>query len=290
MDLFDTIKKLLPDMSKGQKKIAEYIIADFDKAVFMTAAKLGKITGVSESTVVRFAAMLGYDGFPQLQSAMKEYASKKLSSIEKIDISADITRKSPILEEVLISDINKIRLTLDIMDTQTFDMAVNIINSSRKIYICGLRNCRALSELLGYYLKDIYDNVIVLSTNSYSELLEQTVKIDEKDCFIGISFPRYSMRTLKMMEFANNRNAEVIAITDSKSSPMCLYSSCNLIAKSEMTNTFDSLVAPLSLINAIVTALSVKNNSRLIKNLNEVDKIWEDYQIYSSDEINKLKD
>lgn len=290
MDLFDIINELLPKMSKGQKKIAEYIIADFDKAVFMTAAKLGKITGVSESTVVRFATMLGYDGFPELQMAMKEHASKKLSSIEKIDISSNISRKSPILEEVLTSDINKIKLTLDIIDNQTFDMAVNIINSAKKIYICGLRNCMALAELLGYYLKDIYDNVIVLRTNSYSELLEQAVRIDEKDCFIGISFPRYSMRTLKMMEFANNKNAEVIAITDSKSSPMCLYSSCNLIAKSEMTNTFDSLVAPLSLINAIITELSIKNNNRVIKKLNEVDKVWEDYQIYSSDEINKLKD
>lgn len=288
MDLFDTIKKLLPEMSKGQRKIAEYIITDFDKAVFLTAAKLGKITGVSESTVVRFATMLGFDGFPELQSAMKEYASKKLSSIEKIDISSNVNRKSPILEEVLTSDINKIKLTLDIIDNQTFDTAINIINSAKKIYICGLRNCMALAELLGYYLKDIYDNVIVLRTNSYSELLEQAIKIDEKDCFIGISFPRYSMRTLKMMEFANNKNAEVIAITDSKSSPMCLYSSCNLIAKSEMTDTFDSLVAPLSLINAIITSLSIKNNNKLIKNLNEVDKIWEDYQIYSPDEINKL--
>lgn len=256
----------------------------------MTAAKLGKITGVSESTVVRFATMLGFDGFPELQGAMKEQASKKLSSIEKIDISSNIARKSPVLEEVLTSDINKIKLTLDIMDNQTFDMAINIINSAKKIYICGLRNCMALAELLGYYLKDIFDNVIVLRTNSYSELLEQAVRIDDKDCFIGISFPRYSMRTLKMMEFANNKNAEVIAITDSKSSPMCLYSSCNLIAKSEMTNTFDSLVAPLSLINAVITELSIKNNNRVIKQLNEVDKVWEDYQIYSSDEINKLKD
>ncbi len=290
MDLFDIIKELLPKMSKGQKKIAEYIITDFDKAVFMTAAKLGKITGVSESTVVRFATMLGFDGFPELQGAMKEQASKKLSSIEKIDISSNIAGKSPVLEEVLTSDINKIKLTLDIMDNQTFDMAINIINSAKKIYICGLRNCMALAELLGYYLKDIFDNVIVLRTNSYSELLEQAVRIDDKDCFIGISFPRYSMRTLKMMEFANNKNAEVIAITDSKSSPMCLYSSCNLIAKSEMTNTFDSLVAPLSLINAVITELSIKNNNRVIKRLNEVDTVWEDYQIYSSDEINKLKD
>ena len=288
MDLFENIKEIMPRMSKGQKKIADFIMGNFDKAVFMTAAKLGKITGVSESTVVRFASMLGFDGYPEFQKAMTEYASKRLLSIDRIDISSNVAKKQPILEKVLISDIEKIKLTLDILDNDTFESAINIINSSKKIYICGLRNCMALAEILGFYLRNIYENVVVISTNSFSEILEQTIRINEKDCFIGISFPRYSMRTLKAMEFANHKNAKVIAITDSKSSPMCLYSSCNLIAKSEMTNTFDSLTAPLSLINAIVVALSVKNNDKVLKNLNEVECVWEDYQIYSVDEINKL--
>ncbi|MDE6209450.1 MAG: MurR/RpiR family transcriptional regulator [Lachnospiraceae bacterium] len=288
MDLFENIKEIMPRMSKGQKKIADFIMGNFDKAVFMTAAKLGKITGVSESTVVRFASMLGFDGYPEFQKAMTEYASKRLLSIDKIDISSNVAKKQPILEKVLISDIEKIKLTLDILDNDTFESAINIINSSKKIYICGLRNCMALAEILGFYLRNIYENIVVISTNSFSEILEQTIRINEKDCFIGISFPRYSMRTLKAMEFANHKNAKVIAITDSKSSPMCLYSSCNLIAKSEMTNTFDSLTAPLSLINAIVVALSVKNNDKVLKNLNEVERVWEDYQIYSVDEINKL--
>lgn len=288
MDLFENIKEIMPRMSKGQKKIADFIMGNFDKAVFMTAAKLGKITGVSESTVVRFASMLGFDGYPEFQKAMTEYASKRLLSIDRIDISSNVAKKQPILEKVLISDIEKIKLTLDILDNDTFESAINIINSSKKIYICGLRNCMALAEILGFYLRNIYENVVVISTNSFSEILEQTIRINEKDCFIGISFPRYSMRTLKAMEFANHKNAKVIAITDSKSSPMCLYSSCNLIAKSEMTNTFDSLTAPLSLINAIVVALSVKNNDKVLKNLNEVERVWEDYQIYSVDEINKL--
>ena len=288
MDLFENIKEIMPRMSKGQKKIADFIMGNFDKAVFMTAAKLGKITGVSESTVVRFASMLGFDGYPEFQKAMTEYASKRLLSIDRIDISSNVAKKQPILEKVLNSDIEKIKLTLDILDNDTFESAINIINSSKKIYICGLRNCMALAEILGFYLRNIYENVVVISTNSFSEILEQTIRINEKDCFIGISFPRYSMRTLKAMEFANHKNAKVIAITDSKSSPMCLYSSCNLIAKSEMTNTFDSLTAPLSLINAIVVALSVKNNDKVLKNLNEVERVWEDYQIYSVDEINKL--
>lgn len=288
MDLFENIKEIMPRMSKGQKKIADFIMGDFDKAVFMTAAKIGKITGVSESTVVRFATMLGFDGYPEFQKAMTEYASKRLLSIDRIDISSNVAKKQSILEKVLISDIEKIKLTLDILDNNTFESAVNIINSSKKIYICGLRNCMALAEILGFYLRNIYENVVVISTNSFSEILEQTIRINERDCFIGISFPRYSMRTLKAMEFANHKNAKVIAITDSKSSPMCLYSSCNLIAKSEMTNTFDSLTAPLSLINAIVAALSVKNNDKVLKNLNEVERVWEDYQIYSVDEINKL--
>lgn len=288
MDLFENIKEHMPCMSKGQKKIADFIMGDFNKAVFLTAAKLGKITGVSESTVVRFATMLGFPGYPEFQKAMTEYASKRLSSIDKIDISSNVAKKQPVLEKVLKSDIEKIKLTLDILDNETFETAINTINNSKKIYICGLRSCKALAEILGFYLKNIYDDVIVISTNSFSEILEQIIRISDKDCFIGISFPRYSMRTLKAMEFANNKNAEVIAITDSKSSPMCLYSSCNLIAKTEMTNTFDSLTAPLSLINAIVTALSVKNNDRVIKNLNEVENVWEDYQIYSQDEINKI--
>lgn len=288
MDLFENIKELMPNMSKGQKKIADFIIGNFDRAVFMTAAKIGKITGVSESTVVRFASMLGFDGFPEFQRAMTEYASKRLLSIDKIDISSKTAKKQPILEKVLTSDIEKIKLTLEILDNDTFESAINIINSSKKIYVCGLRNCMALSEILGFYLKNIYENVVVISTNSFSEILEQMIRINEKDCFIGISFPRYSMRTLKAMEFANHKNAEVIAITDSRSSPMCLYSSCNLIAKSEMTNTFDSLTAPLSLINAIVTALSINNNDKVLKNLNEVENVWEDYQIFSVDEINKL--
>ncbi len=288
MDLFENIKEHMSCMSKGQKKIADFIMGDFNKAVFLTAAKLGKITGVSESTVVRFATMLGFPGYPEFQKAMTEYASKRLSSIDKIDISSNVAKKQPVLEKVLSSDIEKIKLTLDILDNDTFETAINTINNSKKIYICGLRSCKALAEILGFYLKNIYDDVIVISTNSFSEILEQIIRISDKDCFIGISFPRYSMRTLKAMEFANNKNAEVIAITDSKSSPMCLYSSCNLIAKTEMTNTFDSLTAPLSLINAIVTALSVKNNDRVIKNLNEVENVWEDYQIYSQDEINKI--
>lgn len=288
MDLFENIKEHMSCMSKGQKKIADFIMGDFNKAVFLTAAKLGKITGVSESTVVRFATMLGFPGYPEFQKAMTEYASKRLSSIDKIDISSNVAKKQPVLEKVLSSDIEKIKLTLDILDNDTFETAINTINNSKKIYICGLRSCKALAEILGFYLKNIYDDVIVISTNSFSEILEQIIRISDKDCFIGISFPRYSMRTLKAMEFANNKNAEVIAITDSKSSPMCLYSSCNLIAKTEMTNAFDSLTAPLSLINAIVTALSVKNNDRVIKNLNEVENVWEDYQIYSQDEINKI--
>lgn len=288
MDLFENIKEHMSCMSKGQKKIADFIMGDFNKAVFLTAAKLGKITGVSESTVVRFATMLGFPGYPEFQKAMTEYASKRLSSIDKIDISSNVAKKQAVLEKVLTSDIEKIKLTLDILDNDTFETAINTINNSKKIYICGLRSCKALAEILGFYLKNIYDDVIVISTNSFSEILEQIIRISDKDCFIGISFPRYSMRTLKAMEYANNKNAEVIAITDSKSSPMCLYSSCNLIAKTEMTNTFDSLTAPLSLINAIVTALSVKNNDRVIKNLNEVENVWEDYQIYSQDEINKI--
>lgn len=287
-DLFDIMKDKFQTMSKGHKKLTEYIMNNFDKAVFMTASMLGKTVGISESTVVRYAAVLGYKGYPEFQEVMTAYATKKLSSIEKIDISTKGLSKESLLHKVMESDLKKIQLTMEIVDEEIFNQALDIIDKSKRIYICGVRSCSMLAEFLAFYLRNIYDDVRVITTNSMSEMLEQTIKISEKDCFIGISFPRYSMRVLKIMEYANHKSAKVIAITDSISSPMCLYSSCNLIAKSDMTNTMDSLVAPLSLINSIIVGLSIKNNNKVLKNIREIEDAWDDYQVYEADEINKM--
>lgn len=290
MNLIDLINENFPKMSKGQKKIAEYILLHYDKAVFMTASRMGSVVGVSESTVVRFATLLGFDGYPKLQQALEELVSLKLSSVKKIEVTSTKLTKQEILENVIQSDIDKLKFTLDTIDKDAFEMAINILEKSRRIYICGIRSCMPLANFLGFYLNMIYDNVTVINTNSLSEIFEQMLRIDERDCFLGISFPRYSMRTLKAMEFANNRNAKVISITDSVNSPMGLYSSCNLLAKSELASVVDSLVAPLSVINAIIVSLFVKNKELAIKNMEDLEMLWEDYQVYSKDDINMVND
>lgn len=290
MDLFDNIENNYAKMSKGQKKIAGYIMKYYDKAVFMTASKLGNVVGVSESTVVRFAALLGYDGYPGLQVAMEELVSSKLKCIKRIEVTKSNLSKQEVLEAVLNSDSEKIRLTLESIDQESFETALDIIDSSKKIYICGLRSCMPLASFFGFYLSIIYDNVVVLNTNSLSETFEQMHRINSNDCFIGISFPRYSMRTLKAMELANDKNAKIISITDNNHSPMCMYSSCNLFASSELASVIDSLVAPLSVINAIIVSLFMKNQDIAMKNLEEIENIWDDYQSYDKDEINMLSD
>ncbi len=290
MELIERMNELLPKMSKGQKKITNYILENFDKAVFMTAAKLGNAVQVSESTVVRFATLLGYDGFPKFQKALEELVSTKLSDSSKIEISNANNSKQNVLHNVLTNDIKNINMTLASIDKESFDLALNTIDSSRKIYICGIRSCKILADFLGFYLNMIYDNVKVLDTSNPSELFEQMFRINEKDCFIGISFPRYSMRTLKAMEFANDRNAHVISITDSIHSPMCLYSSCNLTANSDLNVVVDSLAAPLSLINAIISSLYMKRQEKSISSMEELERLWEDYQIYDKDEINMFAD
>jgi DNA-binding MurR/RpiR family transcriptional regulator len=289
MDLLNRIEDTFSSMSKGQKKIAEYITSNYDKAVFMTAAKMGKVVGVSESTVVRFATLLGYDGYPGLLVAMEDMVSNKLKTIKKIELSKDRVSKQELLESVLKSDMDKISNTLNSIDSEAFELALNIIDSSRKIYICGIRSCMPLASFLGFYLSMIYDNVVVINTNSLSEIFEQMLRIDNQDCFIGISFPRYSMRTLKAMEFANDKNARVIALTDNIHSPMCLYSSCNLVADSEFTSIVDSLVAPLSVINAIIASLFMKNYEKAVMNIEELEALWEDYQVYANDDIDVFK-
>lgn len=272
--------------SKGQKKLAAYIQENYDKAAFLTAAKLGETVGVSESTVVRFAIYLGYKGYPEFQKALEELVRTKLNSIQRMEVTYGKVPQSEILDTVLHSDIDKIKMTLDAVDNEAFELAVETILQAKNIYIVGIRSCAPLAGFLAFYLNLIFDSVRLLNTNSASELFEQMIRIGEEDVIIGISFPRYSMRTLKALEFANNRNAKVITLTDSIHSPMNLYSSCNLIARSDMASIVDSLVAPLSVINALVVALSMRKQKDVVATLESLEKIWDEYQVYNNDEIN----
>ena len=289
-DLLNRINKHYSKMSKGQKLLATYITDNYDKAVFLTAAKMGDIVGVSESTVVRFAMSLGYKGYPEFQKALEELVRNKLNSVQRMEVTYGRISQSAILETVLQSDADKLKSTLEKIDHSAFELAVDTILSARNIYIVGIRSCAPLASFLSFYLNLMFDNVRLLHTNSSSEIFEQMVRINEEDVIIGISFPRYSMRTLKALEFANNRSAKVITITDSIHSPMNLYSSCNLIADSDMASIVDSLVAPLSVINALIVALCMKKQKEVAKTLTTLEEIWDEYQVYENDEIDVIDD
>ena len=288
--LLNKIDKNYEQMSKGQKLLADYILKNYDKAVFLTAAKLGKVVGVSESTVVRFATQLGYQGYPGFQKALEELVRNKLNSIQRMEVTYGRISQSEILASVLQSDIEKIKLTLANMDQNAFELAVETILNAKRIYVVGIRSCAPLANFLSFYLNLIFDNVTSVHTNSSSEIFEQLIRIGAEDVIIGISFPRYSMRTLKALEFASNRKAKVITLTDSVHSPMTLYSSCNLIARSDMASIVDSLVAPLSVVNALVVALCMKKQKDVIATLETLEQIWDEYQVYSSDELNQVDD
>lgn len=285
-DILDVISERYNKMSKSHKAIALYIMEHYDQAVFMTAAKLGETLGISESTVVRFASGVGCAGYPEFQKALEECVKSKLNNIQKMDAKYGRSTQSEVLASVLTADIEKLQHTIEHLDPAAFETAVNTVLEAETIYVMGLRSNEPLAEFLHFYLNMVRGGVVLLKTTSVSETFEQMIRIHEKDCFIGISFPRYSMRTLKAMEFANDRNAKVVAITDSAHSPMCLYSSCNLLARSDMVSIVDSLVAPLSVINALVVALCLKCPQEVRGNLEMLEEAWNNYQVYLNDEIN----
>ena len=289
-ELLKKIEDGYPKFSKGQKKLADFIRLDYDKAAFLTAAKMGEEVGVSESTVVRFAMALGYDGYPGFQRALGELVRMKLNSIQRMEVTYGRISQGEILTTVLHSDIEKIKLTMEAIDHETFEMAVDTILNARRIYVVGIRSCAPLASFLCFYLNLVCDNVAEVNTSSPSEIFEQMLRINEEDVIIGISFPRYSMRTLKALEYASNRKAKVITLTDSVHSPMTIYSSCNLIARSDMASIVDSLVAPLSVVNALVVALCMKKQKEVIRTLETLEEIWDEYQVYNKDELNMVGD
>lgn len=289
-ELLQKIDEKYPRLSKGQKKLADYIRQEYDKAAFLTAAKMGEVVGVSESTVVRFAMTLGYKGYPEFQKALEELVRTKLNSIQRMEVTYGRISQGEILASVLQSDIEKIKLTMMNLDQEAFEMAVDTLLNAKHIYVIGIRSCAPLASFLRYYLHLICENVTLVNSNSSSEIFEQLIRIGKDDVIFGISFPRYSMRTLKALEFASNRNAKVITLTDSVHSPINLYSSCNLIARSDMASIVDSLVAPLSVVNALVVALCMKRQKEVVTTLETLEQIWDEYQVYSKDELNMVTD
>ena len=285
-DIITRMNEKFIKMSKGHKAVASYISDHYEQAVFMTAAKLGETVGVSESTVIRFAAGLGYEGYPEFQKELESWVKNKLNTVQKIGTKYGKSTQSEILNSVLHADIEKIQDTLVSLDAVAFEAAVDIILEAETVYLVGVRSCEPLADFLHFYLNMIRGNIVLLKTTSVTEMFEQMIRISERDAIIGISFPRYSMRTFKAMEFANDRNAKVITVTDSIHSPMNLYSSCNLLARSDMVSIVDSLVAPLSLINALVVAMCLKQPEEVKNNLEMLEDVWNNYQVYLNDEIN----
>ncbi len=283
-DILAAIQNNMSTFSKGQKLIAHFILDSYDKAAFMTASRLGKTVNVSESTVVRFAAELGYDGYPAMQKALQEMIRNKLTSIQRIEVSNDRIGDQDVLSMVMQSDVEKIRMTLEEVDRSSFERAVDAIVSARRIYILGVRSATALASFLGFYFNLIFENVVLMHTTSVSEVFEQMLHIGPEDVIIGISFPRYSRRTVKAMAFARDRGARVVAITDCETSPLATIATHTLMAKSDMASFVDSLVAPLSLVNALIVAIGRRKNSDLSKTFGDLEKIWAEYQVYEQAE------
>ncbi|MGN0497885.1 MAG: MurR/RpiR family transcriptional regulator [Acutalibacteraceae bacterium] len=279
--LFTKIENMRSRLSKGQKRIAEYIEEHYDKAAFMTASKLGETVGVSESTVVRFAVEIGYDGYPKLQKAMQELIKDKLTSVQRIEVTSTRFGDENILESVLNQDIEKIKRTIDEISHEDFRAAVKAIVEAKNIYIFAVRSSSALANFLGYYFDLIFGNVRVVSTTSKIEIYEKLLHINENDVIIGISFPRYSKTAVEGMKFASDRKASVIAITDSMISPLVGPADHVLLASSDMASIVDSLVAPLSLINALIVATVLEKKASVESTFQRLETYWDKYDVYA---------
>lgn len=279
-DLMKLIQLKFPRLSKGQKLIAEYILKHYDKAAFMTAAKLGITVNVSESTVVRFANELGFSGYPKLQKALQEMIKTKLTSVQRIELSSDYISEENALKSVLKADMENIRATLEKINNNTFEQVVNSVFRAKRIYIVGFRSSQALADFLGFYLSLVLDNVKQVTTG-VSDVFEQLLRVGEGDLVIGIGFPRYSSRTVEALNFAKSKNAEIVAITDSLLSPLAATADYTLIAQSNMASFVDSLVAPLSLINALIVAVGLREKEKISETFNSLENIWEEFKVYA---------
>lgn len=283
-DVLSLLEKESRGFSKGQKRIAQYILENYDKAAFMTAGKLGQTVGVSESTVVRFAAELGYDGYPSMRKALQEMIRSRLTSVQRIEVAREYMDEDNVYESVMCADMEKLQATLAEMDRQSFNEAVDAIVNARHIYIVGMRSSTCLANFMGFYFNLLLDNVHIIHDTTVSEVYEQIVRIKEGDVFIGISYPRYTSRTVKAVKFAKSAGAKVIGITDSESSPLVGIADTLLFAKSDMASFLDSLVAPLSLINALIVAVGSRSKNNISDTFSRLESIWKDYEVYETSE------
>lgn len=285
-DLIGIITNMMPKLSKGQKQIARYIVEHYDKAAFMTAAKLGQAVGVSESTVVRFAAELGYEGYPQLQRSLQELIRNRLTTVQRMEMTGEQLGDGDMLDRVLNMDIDKIRRTIEEVSRVEFSAAVDALLSAKTIYILGIRSSSSLASFLAFYFNHVFDNVRLVTSASTSDVFEQLLNLGKDDVFFGMSFPRYSNRTLAAMKFAKEREATTIALTDSSLSPIAELADIHLYARSEMASFVDSLVAPLSLINALIVAVGIKRHDETSRAYAELERIWEKYEVYTKADNN----
>ena len=280
-DILTKIETMMPEFSKGQKAIGRYMLEHYDKAAYLTASKLGAVVRVSESTVVRFAIELGFEGYPELQKSLQELIRTKLTSVQRMEITNDRIGDGEVLSKILAGDIEKIRTTLDRIDPAAFDAAVDAIIGAKHIYISGMRSASLLSGFLGYYFNLMFPDVRTVQATSSSEMFEQLFRIDEGDIFIGISFPRYSKRIIDAIDFAKSKGAVTVALTDSDASPLAACADHLLIARSDMASFVDSYVAPLSVINALIVAVSKKKQQDVSETFEKLEAIWDEYDVYA---------
>ncbi len=279
-DLLRTIEEGMPSFSKGQKRIAEYVLKNYDKAAYLTASRLSTLVGVSESTVVRFAIELGFEGYPEFQHSLKKLIRTRLTSFQRMEVTDQIIGDGNVPEKVLLSDAERIRRTYDELDRVAFDEAVKKICSAKTIYILGVRSSSYLAGFLNHSFRMIFDNVRFVQTTSASDLFEQIMHIGDGDVMIAISFPRYSRRVINAVEYAKKQHANIIALTDSRQSPLAVNADQLLAAQSDMASFVDSLVAPLSIINALIVAVSRIKKDDVSKRLKELEEIWDFYEVY----------
>ena len=279
-DILSILQGKTMDFSKGQRRIAQFIKESYDKAAFMTASKLGKAVGVSESTVVRFAVELGYDGYPSMQKAMQEMVVNRLTSVQRIEVAHDRIGSQDVVSMVLQADMEKLRQTGETLDRKEFAAAVDAILGAKRVYVLGVRSAATLANFLGYYLNYMFRNVRIVTASGASEMFEQIVGVGPEDVVVAFSFPRYSSSTAKGAQYCRSTGAKVIGVTDSRLSPLGANCDHVLQTKSDMVSLVDSLVAPLSVVNALIVAVASKRAQQLTKTFDELEHIWETYHVY----------
>ncbi len=284
MDILHHIQEMMPTLSKGQKAIGQYMLDHYDKAAYMTAFKLGSIVNVSESTVVRFAIELGFEGYPDLQHSLRELIRTRLTSLQRIEIANDRIGDNEILDKVINYDIDKMKSTLDSISREAFNDSVDMILNAKTVYIMGVRSSAPLAQFMYYYFNMILPSVKLINTTGRSETFEQLLRLTSDDLFIGITFPRYSKRIIQAMEYAKGNGASTVSITDSEISPVAPLSDKLLVARSDMASFVDSLVAPLSIINAMIVALGKKKKDELTDVFGRLEEIWDKYEVYNKND------